>query len=329
MLLLPLSLVTACSAPKDEQSLEVVRVSTRKHFSAAPVFIADEEGFFANEGIRLEFVEAPGRSAQAVPLLERGQIDVLSATVGAALFAAGEHNAQLRIVADRGHVSPTGCTFNAIVGSSKVFQSDSVTAEELRGKAFSINAGVTAAWITDLFLESRGLTTDDVRVTTLPDVMEIGAMASGSLDVTHAAEPFLSQFKRSGQRVIGNASTYVPGAHFGAIVFGPTLTVKNRALGQRFMKAYLRGVRQHAAGATARNVEILSKRMGFDESLLRTACFATINEDGHLDVASLNAFQEWSVKKGYLPRIVPMSAVVDTTFAHLSAAALDSSASSH
>ena len=325
-LIVLLSALTSCKATGKTQ-LETVRVSTRKHFSTAPIFIADEAGFFADEGIRIEFAEAPGRSAQAIPLLERGQIDVLAATVGAALFAAAEKGARLRMVADRGHISSSGCVFNAFVGSSKAFKSDSVTAADLRGKSVSINAGVTAAWITDLFLESRGLTVDDVRVVALTDVLEPGAMSSGSLDVTHAAEPFLSQLVRDGQRVIGLASTYAPGAHFGAIMFGPTLTVTNRALGERFMRAYLRGVRQYEEGPTPRNVAMLTKRMGFDESLLRTACFASINTDGRLDVISLNAFQRWAVKRGYLPRVMPTESIIDTTFAHDAAASLDSAAS--
>ena len=42
------------------------------------LFIAQEKGFFRDEGIRIEFVESP-RSTQSLPLIERGDIDVLGA----------------------------------------------------------------------------------------------------------------------------------------------------------------------------------------------------------------------------------------------------------
>jgi NitT/TauT family transport system substrate-binding protein len=322
-LLLLLAAAAACQKPAGD-GLDVVRVAARFHPSAAPIFIADAEGYFAAEGIKLEFVEAPARSSQAIPLLDKGSIDVLSTSVGSGLFTAAQSSARLRMVADRGHVARGACEFNGIIGGSKAFASDSPSAKELRGKTFSINHAVTAEFVIDRFLESRGLTAGDVKAVSLSEVMEIQAFNSGAIDATHATEPFISRLRQDGHRMIGRASDFAPGAVFGVMMYGPTLIERNRALGQRFMNAYLRGVRQHAEGPTERNIEILSSRMHFDPALLKGACFPAISPDGEINERWMMEFQEWSVAKGHATRVVALDSAIDLSFARAAAARLDS-----
>jgi NitT/TauT family transport system substrate-binding protein len=321
--LLLLCFAAACDKPAGNQ-LEVVRAVVKNHPSAAPIFIADEEGFFAEEGIRIEFVEAPTRSLQAIPLLEQGSVDVLSASVSSGLFGAAVAGAKLRMVADRGHVGNDTCDFNGVMGASKAFDSDTPSTNDIRGKTFSINYAVTAEFVTDRFLASKGLTAKDVRAVSLNEVMELQAFNSGAIHATHATEPYIAHFKREGHRVIGRASDFAPGAVFGVIVYGPTLTQRNRALGQRFMNAYLRGVRQHAAGPTDRNIEIISSRMRFDPELVRQSCFPAIARDGQIDRRWMMEFQQWSLEKGHTTRIVSLDSAIDDSFARAASAKLDS-----
>lgn len=313
--------LAACGgAPKDD--LDVVRIAARRHLGGAAIFIADEEGFFAEEGIRLEFAEAPMRSLQAIPLLEQGQIDVLSSAVSAGLFSATGAGARLRIVGDRGHVGGR-CDFSAIVGAARAFPDGNPTAAELEGRKFSINYAVVAEYIIEKFLESRGVEPGSVKAASLSDTMEPQALASGAIDATHVTEPYISRLVRAGHKVMGSARKYAPGAQFGVIVFGPTLTVENRDLGQRFMNAYVKGVRQHAEGPTPRNVEIISRRLGFEPAFLRDACFAAIRPDAGLDTTWMMEFQRWSVAKGYATGITPASIAMDLSFSRRAGAQVD------
>ncbi len=307
--------LAACSGKGDRKNLETVRISARTLLSTSPIFIADREGFFADEGIQLEFVEAPGRSVQALPLLAQGRIDVLSASLSAGLFSAARKDSSIRLVADRGHVSERGCEFDALVGRAAVFSTDSPRPSELKGKRFSINDAVPGEYIVDRFLASRGLTQKDITSTKLTEVLEPQALRSGAVDVAHVSEPFLTSTIESGQRIIGKASEYAPGMQLAVLMFGPGLIQKNRALGNRFMFAYLRGVEQFNKGLTSRNVAIISERMAFDTALLRKTCMPSIRPDGRLDRASLDDFQKWALQKGYIDELVPLNQVVDSTFA--------------
>ncbi len=314
------ALLTACGeTPRDE--LDTVRMTSRRHLSAAPVFIADEEGYFAEEGIRLEMVDAPNRSMQAIPLLEQGRIDVLGATVSSGIFSAVRSGARLRIVADRGHVGGQ-CDFNGVIGAGGAFPTDSPTTAQLRGKTFSINTSTTPEFIADRFLASRGLTAKDVKVISLSETVEGQALRSGALHATHVTEPYLTSFRNEGHLLLGSTREYAPRAHFGVIVFGPSLTVRNRALGQRFMNAYLRGIRKHAEGPTQRNVAIIAKRLGFDAAFLRAACFATVYSDAHIDMEWMDEFQRWAVEKGYAPSVIPAADAIDVSFAKAAASRL-------
>jgi NitT/TauT family transport system substrate-binding protein len=292
--------------------------------SAAPFFIADDAGFFRDEGIRLEFTDAPMRSTQALPLLEKGSIDVVSTTVSAGIFAAAHTGARFRIVADRGHVTPDGCDFNGMVGASSAFSSPVPTPADVRGKIISINTAVTAEFVTDRFLESLGLTQRDMKVTSMSEVMEPQALNSGAIHLTYATEPYISRLRADGHHVFGRIARYADKAHYGVIIFGPTLTVSHRDIGQRFMNAYLRGVRRNSEGATDANVAAIAKRMGFEPELLRKACFATIHGDGLVDPAWMMTFQRWAVAKGYLSDSVAIDRVTDPAFARAAAARLDS-----
>lgn len=321
-----LAILGASCTPEKPATLDPIRIATRALLTSGPIYIADEEGFFKDEGIDLIFADAPTRSIQAVPLLENERLDVLAANVNAGIFASVKTGARLRIVADRGHVSTSGCDFDAIVGRGDLFPDDSPSQAQLRGRKLSINAAVTPEFIVDKFLAAHGVTQSELEKVSLVDALEPEGLRAKNIDISHASEPYLTRMKDNKERVIGPASKYAPGAHFGILVFGPTLTVKNRALGERFMAAYIRGIRQYALGATPRNVEILSKRMKFEPALLRRACFASIDRDARLNTPWLNEFQQWAVSRKYLDVIVPLGDVVDTTFARNAAAKLKSTA---
>ena len=315
---------TACTAPPKD-NLDVVRMTLTRSITNAPLVIADEEGFFRDEGIRIEQTDTPARGMQSIPLLDRGDIDVLASSLTVGFFAAAASGSQLRLVADRGHVRDVaGCEFNAIVGGKKSFRRADPSAAEIRGKTISVNAAGTAELITERFIQSRGLQMRDVRQVKLSEMVEAQGIATGAVDIMHASEPYVTRFVEEGHYLIGAASSLAPGIHMGVVAFGSRLGVTDRGLGRRFMTAYLRGARQYARGATERNVEIISRRMGFDRSLLEKSCWPAIRTDGALSERWLTEIQRWGVAKGYLPTVLPLSQVIDMSFARAASARLDS-----
>jgi NitT/TauT family transport system substrate-binding protein len=315
-----LSLVTAsCARKPGPTRQDIVKIADRGFLTNAPLYIADEEGYFADEGIKLQFGEPPRSSSQIIPLLERGDLDVMASALSAGFYAAVAQGARSRIVADRGHVADSGCDYDGVMARRGLFKGGSPTAKDLRGKRFSLGPAGSAAYIVDKYLKSLGLTISDISMVRLGGSLEAQALEAGSIDGLHVAEPYLSRLLAEGHRLIGPARLYAPGAHYAVLVFGPSLTITHRDVGERFMKAYLRGVRKFREGLTPRNLDIIVRRTGVTAGALRKVCLPTINADGELNSGSLLDFQKWLVRNGHLSRVLGAESGTDMAFARRAA----------
>jgi NitT/TauT family transport system substrate-binding protein len=316
-LLIAASILCGCSKAAPRQ-LDLVRIADRGFMTNAPIYIAEADGFFADAGIRLEYTEPPRSSSQMIPLLERGSFDVMASQLTAAFFAALAQGGKSRIVADRGHVAATGCDYDGVMARRGLFDKAPPTAASLRGKRFSLSSAGSASYATDKYLESLGLSTKDLNMVRLGESLEAQALDAGTIDGLHVAEPHLSELVREGHKLIGPARVYAPGMHYAVLIFGPSLTINKRDVGQRFMEAYLRGVKEFHQGLTPRNVDIIAKRTRLSPDALRKICLPTISADGELNDSSLLDFQKWAQKNGYLQTIVPENGT-DMTFARQAA----------
>ncbi len=312
---LPLLAITiACKGKPATRDLDVVRVADRGYITNAPIYIAEAEGFFADEGIRLAFIEAQGSTTQMFPILERGDLDVINSTVSSAFYAAIAQGSRIRMVADRGHTQSGHCSYAGIIAHKGLFDAAAPTAASLRGKRISISAAQSSTYTTDLFLASFGLTLRDLHVVRLGESLEVQALDAGNLDLLFANEPYLSRLKAEGHKLIGPDNQYSSGMSSSIFVFGPTLTVENRELGLRFIRAFLKGVKQLQEGMTPRNIEILTARTRIDPALLKSICLPAVYADGHVETSELLKFQQWAVKTKRLDRVLGPDAGVDMWF---------------
>jgi NitT/TauT family transport system substrate-binding protein len=123
--------------------------------------------------------------------------------------------------------------------------------------------------------------------------------------VRYVSEPTLSRTLRSHEvRMVAPVHEIQPGQQAGVILFGRRLLKDDPDLGHRFMRAYLRAVRQYNQGKTDRNVEIISRGTKLPPQVIREACWEPIRPDGHVAPEGLTAFLDWSLQHGYLEKPV-------------------------
>ena len=307
---------SACSseAPKPKD-LDVVRIARSTLLTNAPLAIGDEEGIFAREGIRLEYVEVPGVTTQSLPALQTGDLDVLSAVISIGLINSIASGATFRIVADRGFVDPAACEPFGIIGRKSLFKGQTVDAAMLRGRRVSTNEVGQSGYIMSKYLERFGLTLADMKLVRLPPNVEPQAMEVGNVDIVTRSDPHLHNMLSQGHTLLAGAKELLPGAHLAVVLYGTTFLGEKREVGMRFMKAYLDAVRLYNAGPTPRNVGIVSGRLGLDSGALKQMCWPSTREDGGINAQSLVDYQDWAVKTGSLARVIPTSQLVDTAFA--------------
>ena len=302
---IPIYLLSAwCSeAASADKELTKLRITALPFFSFAPLYIAEAEGFFAEQGLAVEFVRFQS-NADSLPALLRGDIDIDTIfTVG--VLNAVSRGETIRVVAARGTLTQNDCPVDGfLVRPDRAAEFGTLKAEDLRTLTF----GVDRTWLDSYFLQQwlieRGLTLKDVRTEYLPSpAARVEALRQGALDMAFMSEPWIT-LAREGKagEVYLPASKLAPGYPFSAIMFGPSILSRDDDAGARFLRAYLRAVAQYAEGKTERNIEILAKVTQLQPDLLRRICWPVIPLDGKIDAAAIAAYSAWAVEQGLADR---------------------------
>lgn len=298
-------LLSACGGAPAQAPQEVVtlKMTISEQISYAPILIARAEGYFDEYGINIEYVPF-GRASEATALLISGEIDVYAGTLNSGfLNSVYESNAGIKAVADRGHISKDAqCTYYALLVRKDLYESGQVIGPaDLAGLTFSGQTAGTGAYFVSTYLALGGLTFDDVNMTDLPTPAEIEAMANKAIDITSKPEPGLTQHMQTGNTVmLARAEDVIDIFQSGVIAFGKKLLVDQPEVGARFMAGYLKGVQQYNQGKTDRNLEILSDATGDSIENLKAYCWVQINNDGSIDFAGVDGFQQWSISYGHM-----------------------------
>lgn len=288
------------------QELTTVKVVMRPFISFGPFYIAEEEGFFAEQGLDVEFVDMIVQR-DMLPALASGQADVASGLLSAGTFNAIAKSGNIQIVADKGYSDPNGCASFALVARRPLVEAgDAKDPEKLRGRTMSL---VRASWL-DYYVERAlnelGLKVEDMQLTDIPSPTQQEALEQGTIDMVMNSEPWITLYGRAGHKpILTPAEKLLPDSQSTVTLYGQKLLGENADVGRRFMVAYLKAVRQYNQGKTDRNVEILARNIKLEPELLREMCWPTLRDDGQIDVESTLDFQRWAQEKKFQDTVVP------------------------
>lgn len=288
-----------------EKELIKVKISMLPYFSYAPLFIADEEGYFEEQGIEVEFVKFPF-SSQSLPALAQGDIDVSAGLISVGLFNGIERGMNVKIVADKGHVALEGCSEKALLARRELVEAGELEGpEQLDGKKIAFIPGGTENYIIEQLLVEGGLTIDNITIVDVPTPAQQDAIETGAIDLTMTSEPWVTRLLDTGNTEIWMPyNEIMPGFQSAIIIYGPNFLEKNPDAGKRFMTAYLKAVRQYNEGHTDRNLELLANFTGQEIEFLNRVCWPTFRSDGSINIESMLNFQNWAMEKGYLDQVV-------------------------
>ena len=304
-----IAIVAACGSEAESvgdgivEPAMTVDLGVRPFLTSAPLYIALEEGYFADEGLDVRVHQLAGHSATSLVLLEHGDIDVVTGSIFLGLFNAINEGSGIRIVADKGHFERGGCSPYALVARRDLAGTLRSPAS-VRGLRIDINPSLVEGYFVETWLGRGGLSLDDLDVRAMPLPARHDAMNRGLLDLSTTSEPWLSRLLADGHEVVVSAGEIVPGMQYGLLLFGPELLVERREAGRRFINGYLRGVRQYNLGKTPRNMEILSRALELDAEILEKACWPSMRNDGMMDTAAMQGFQKWGFEKGLVDRVL-------------------------
>lgn len=294
-----------CAQEQPDPKPFKLKMALTPFLSQAPFFIAQEKNYFFEQGIQVDFVRM-NRAHEAIPALMQGLLDVVPGTINVTLLNALAREAKIKVVANIGSMDANGCIYLSLVVRRKIIDEGELkNLKGLRGRRVATNFVSAKAYFLEKLLHTAALTSDDIEIVDMPDVLMSDALKNKAVDAATLSEPWLTRTLQAGHGISWvPAHNIIPNFQYMFVLYGPTLLQKNPEGGRRFMTAFLKALRTFQQGKTEQNLSILAKYTGLDENILQQACWLPSRNDGRVHIQSILDFQTWAIKKRYLDRAV-------------------------
>jgi len=320
----PAAAPTTASQPAPVKPLSPVvklKVAVVGTVADAGIYIADERGYFKEEGIEIETL--PGTSQDMYSPMATGQIDVAGIGPNSGFFNAIARDIPIKIVADKGSLKPGFPLLGFVVRTDLIESGAYKSLADLKGMNIAeSNQGVGVNIDLDKVLEKAGLTRKDIKITLIPFPNQNPAYGNKQLDAGIQQEPLLTAGVAAGlyKKVIGLDEVY-PNHQVGCILYSPQFA-KNTEVANRFMVAYIRGVRDYNdAFDKAKNkdradiINILAKRTTVkDVAIYDKMGMAGLNPDGYVNAESIAIDAKWFLDNGYIKQQPDLKTIIDNSY---------------
>ena len=324
-----LSILVSQFVLAEDKYLEVP-VGISPVMSSAAMFIAKERGYFQEEGLNVIINPFKASGAKMVPFLATGQLFVAGGNITAGMYNAIAQDIPIKIVSDKGTVSPGHGYLALIVRKDHVDSGRYRSFKDLKGMTLAVTAkGVSQQIVTEKYLKSVGLNLSDIKMVTLAYSDMNIALANKSIDATVQIEPFVAAAVQNefAVRVAGDDEIY-PNQQSAAIFYSPVFMNKYPKQAQGFMNAYVRGLRDYN-DAFEKNkgkedvIRILTKYTRIkDKKIYQAVVPVGLSPNGMVNVQSLKDDAKWYFEQGYLKALPDMDAIVDLDYARRATKAL-------
>jgi NitT/TauT family transport system substrate-binding protein len=292
-----------------------VRIAEDGSPSGAGFYIADARGYFKELGLDVT-IRPFESSGDMLPAIASGDIDVAGGISGANLFNAQARGLDIRIIADKGTNTPGRPYYGLVVRKDLADQIKDY--KDLKGRKIGLfSVGTLNEYAVEKALEKGGLSVKDVTLVPLgPPDMNV-ALANKSIDVGMQIEPLITQAEQKGIAVPWkDTNDYLPGGQIAVVLASPKFT-DNKELADRFMVAYLKGLRDYndaflKGKDTDAVVDILAKYSEVQDKAVWKAVRVTgLNPNGRVFKDSLADQYQWYHKNGSVQAEINLDKVID------------------
>jgi len=158
-----------------------------------PVYIADEKGWFEEEGLKIKWVgELP--ASQLVPAVASRNIDFANRHTPLVL-TANAGGAHLKIIAAGAQTTPERPHMRYLVLKGSSIK----TAKDFKGKKIGINSfGACSEYVLKEYLKRNGVD-KDIQFVTIPDANQEQALKQGLIDAAVLHSPFYEKAVKVGE----------------------------------------------------------------------------------------------------------------------------------
>ena len=321
-LLVFLFIAMVCGNVTAKELLEVP-IGISPVMSSAAMFIARDRGYFEEQGIKPVINPFKASGAKMVPFLATGQLFVGGGNINAGMYNAIAQDIPIKIVSDKGTVSPGHGYLGLIVRKDHFDSGRYKDFGDLQGMTMAVTAkGVSQQIVTEMFLHKAGLSLKDIKLVYLGYSDMNIALANGSIDATIQIEPFVAAAvdNNIAVRVAGDDEVY-PNQQSAAIYYSPVFMQKYPEQAKGFMVAYVKGLRDYN-DAFEKNmgkdavIKILTRNTRIrDAKIYQKVVPVGLSPDGLVNIESLKQDANWYFKKGFVKKKPDIDSIVDLSYA--------------
>lgn len=275
-----------------------VSVGTVGNSSDAGFLIAEAKGYFRAEGLDVNFIPFDGAQKMMSPL-GTGELEVGGGAASASLYNAAARNIAIRIVADRSRTE-AGSMFQTLMIRKALIESGRFKSyADLKGLKVALLApGGSPGSTLNEAARKGGIRYEDIERTYMPFPPQVPAFKNGAIDASIMIEPFASAIVAAGDGVrFASTEDFYPDDQIGMVFFSEKFIRERKPVGERFIKAYIRALRDYndamKEGKFAPTpkgeaiVAIMARGLGLPEAQIRGAYVPAISPDGRPNEASL------------------------------------------
>ena len=327
------TLAVSSLAVCDAAETLTVRVGLAQTSSDVGFFIADKKGYFKAEGLDVTFTPFDSAAKMIAPL-GAGQLDVGGGSPSAGLYNAVARGINIKIVADKGS-TPPGYGFQPLLVRKDLVDSGKYkTLKDLKGMKIAGSAPGSASTSTlNEALKKAGIKYSEVDRVFLAFPQHVVALQNKAVDAAMTTEPSATRAIKSGAavRIMGDDEIY-PNHQLAVVLYSDNFIKTHHDAAVRFMKAYLRGVRDYndalangkIAGPNADEViKILMESTEIkDGSIFREIHAQGCNPDGRVHEPSLKNDLAFFKEQGDVKGNVTVEQALDNSFADAAVKAL-------
>ena len=237
--------VVAFAAPlRAAPPLKPYKVAYNAWIGSIAFFVAQQEGFFRDEGldVQAKSFSSPGDGLK--PLLG-GELDAALSTADSVLTVLDKAPGQLKVV----YLTDTSAGADAILAKK-----DITGIQAMKGKRVAATLGQCNQLLLDKALERAGLTEKDIQLVNMNPDDAGAAFAAGQLDVAVTWEPWITKVsgEKTGHVIFSSAET--PNLILDVLAVSAKTTSRKPAETRAFLRAMNRGydfVQTHTDEAAA------------------------------------------------------------------------------
>lgn len=290
----------------------------------AGLILADKLGYFEKQGIKVEWVKF-NTGADMYTALAAGKCDVGRGITTASLYNGAAQGVRVWVVADSGTNVPGKPNYFGLVVRKDLADQIKDYADLKGRNCLIVSRGSINERFLRLALAKGGLSIDDVKVTVIDSFPDLNtALGNKAADVAVQIEPLITRGEQEGilVRFPKDAQDYAPGQQVAVLLYSDAFA-KRKDVANRFMVAHLMGVRKYNDAIVYQKgpevdtiIDILVKNTFVqDPAMWKSMAPTGINPDGTVLEDAVAADQQFYADIGMVQKTVPLSDVIDMSFA--------------